>query len=100
MKWPRRCTRSTRSHSCSDMVKIIRSRSTPALFMTMSSPPNELTAALIGLDAGLFGHNEGMAATRADTGTPVPATSEGRPMAIDVQGLHKSFGQVRAVQGV
>jgi len=41
-----------------------------------------------------------MAATRADTGRPVSATSEGRPMAIDVQGLHKSFGQVRAVQGV
>src|SRR6266567_5820766 len=45
MKWPRRCTRSTRSHSCADIVKTIRSRSTPSLLTTMSSPPNEPRAA-------------------------------------------------------
>src|SRR5437773_1121764 len=45
MKWPRRCTRSTRSHSSGDIVKTIRSRSTPALFTTMSSPPNDSSAA-------------------------------------------------------
>ena len=38
-KWPRRCTRRTRSHSSADIVNTIRSRSTPALFTRMSSRP-------------------------------------------------------------
>src|SRR5260221_7265671 len=41
MKWPRRCTRSTRSHSSDDIVKIMRSRRTPALYARMPSPPKE-----------------------------------------------------------
>ena len=44
-KCPRRCTRSTVSHSSADIEKIIRSRSTPALLTTMSSRPYACSAA-------------------------------------------------------
>ena len=44
-KCPRRCTRSTVSHSAADIEKIIRSRSTPALLTRMSSRPYASSAA-------------------------------------------------------
>src|SRR5215469_4651248 len=43
-KCPRKCVRMTRSHSSGDIEKIIRSRSTPALFTRMSSRPNSRSA--------------------------------------------------------
>ena len=47
LKVPFRCTRITSSHSCSDMLKIIRSRRMPATLTRTSSRPNSLIAVLI-----------------------------------------------------
>src|SRR5258708_2966696 len=41
---PRRCTRMTASHSCSDIVAMVRSRRIPALLMRTSRPPKAAMA--------------------------------------------------------
>ena len=67
-KCPRRCTRSTVSHSCSDIEKIIRSRSTPALLTRMSSRPYASSAAATSRSP--VDHSP----TSPATATPAPAS--------------------------
>ena len=68
-KWPLRCTRMTASHSSSEVLTSIRSRTNPALLTRMSSPPNVSIACWT------------IAAAASKSATSAPLTTASPPIA-------------------
>ena len=80
LKVPFRCTRMTSSHSCSVMLKTIRSRRMPATLTRMSSRPNSSMAVWTSFSAAAKTEMSAPLATAFPPASAISATTScGRP---------------------